>query len=141
MNIWHISSKAASKLALWRINETEFRVTRFDAATPLLTSPSYILLDKLFEPVLSQMKEQVSWKPAVIHEPLRQIEWSNFNDLKINTQLEVKAINKLDASGCNIWVYAEKHVFLSEPAKEAFEAIANGTLQFTPAPAFFKSIK
>lgn len=141
MSIWHITPKVASKLALWRINETEFRVTRFDAAAPLLTSPSYILLDKLFEPVLHQMKEQVSWKAAVIHEPLRQIEWNNFNDLKIKTQLEAKSINKLDASGCNIWVYAEKHVFLSEQAKEAFEAIANGTLQFTPASAFFKSIK
>lgn len=141
MSIWQVNPKATSKLALWRINETEFRVTRFDAAAPLLSSPSYILLDKKFEPVLKEMKGQVSWKEAVIHEPLRQITWDNFMDLKITNQLDAKTLSKVDSGGLKIWVYAERYVLVSDEVKAELEKLAEGSLQFTEAATFFKAAK
>lgn len=141
MSIWQVNPKVASKLALWRINETEFRVTRFDAAAPLLSSPSYILLDKKFEPVLKEMQGQVSWKEAVIHEPLRQIIWENFMDIKITNRLEAKTYDKVDATGLKIWVYGEKYLLVSDETKIALEKLDEGTLQFTAAKSFFAAIK
>jgi hypothetical protein len=141
MSIWQVNPKVASKLTLWRINETEFRVTRFDAAAPLLSSPSYILLDKKFEPVLKEMQGQVSWKEAVIHEPLRQIIWENFMDIKITNRLEAKTYDKVDATGLKIWVYGEKYLLVSDETKIALEKLDEGTLQFTAAKSFFAAIK
>lgn len=141
MSIWHITPKVASKLTLWRINETEFRVTRFDAAAPLLSSPSYILLDRKFEPVLKEMSGQVSWKEAVIYEPLRQITWDHFLDVKITNRLEAKTYDKQDATGLKIWVYGEKYLLVSDETKIALEKLDEGTLQFTVAAAFFNAIK
>lgn len=139
MSIWHLTSLATTKLTLWRINETQFRVTRFDAATPVLSNPGYVLLDKKFEPVLNQLKGQLTWTAVSIHDLLRSITWENFFDLKIQNHIDRKTLNKVDADGFKIWVYAERFVFVSQAVKTELEKLDTGTLKFVDALVYFNT--
>jgi hypothetical protein len=62
MNIWEISNREDSSLTLLRVEEDRFQLIQNGKFQPLITNTNYLLIDKKYIELLSQLSEQVILK-------------------------------------------------------------------------------
>lgn len=129
MDIWNVRNTDWNQLRLWRMDEENFRVSEAGSYSTILDNPTYTLVDKAYAPVFKQLSGQVSVKPVVIHDLLRNTANYNYVELKVVNPIDTETIHTLDSSGRRIWAY-NGTLFVSGDLKKELHSIGQGRLEF-----------
>jgi hypothetical protein len=132
INIWCIQVRSYSGIGLWRTAPEFFRVIIDGEYTPVLSNPTYFIVDEKFEPVFSKVKQdQLTIQRITIRDHQYNTEANNYIELKIVNELEYNAdLKATDSSGLKVWRYGG-YIFVSGDLKEELSKIPGNELWFS----------
>lgn len=134
---YHVSNKEASRLRLWRVEDSKFRIVEYDNTIPILTNVDYTLIEnQLSKPFEYLLKDQIEIIPALIERKATNEKWDNYVELKIKNHISPENVNYVDTYGINVWQYSHE-LFVSPELKKELELIANGRLTFSEGFSLF----
>ena len=124
--------RSYSRIGLWRTAPDVFRVIEDGEYTPLLTNPTYFIVDEKFEPVFSKVKEdQLTMQRITIRDYQYNTEANNFIELKIVNEIEHNAdLKTIDSLGLKVWRFSG-YIFVSGDLKEELLKIPGNELWFS----------
>lgn len=137
MDIWNIHTRNSTTLLLLRTDENKFRVVQQGDHVTLLTNFDYLLIDKKYKNILDRLSNQLTQKPVTIIDPVRQLKWDNFIEIKILNEIQHGRTDQIDGLGFRIWKYSNEYIFVSIDLKEEFEKVSANDFDFSIGFSYF----
>jgi hypothetical protein len=133
LHIWCVHVRSISKINLWRTAPDAFRVIEDGEYTPVLSNPTYFIVDEKYEPVFSKMnQDQLTIQRVTIRDHQYNTEANNYIELKIVNEIGYTSDpGVIDKSGLKVWRYAG-YIFVSADLKEELSKVAGNELWFSP---------
>lgn len=136
-SIWHMTYMMEdSSLGVWPIDDHNFRVSVAGKYVPVLSNPTYTLIERKYALFFEHLQDQVVIKNAVIHDFKLKTENHNYISLKIINPITPDTIDFLNANGDKVWDYMG-HIFISRDLKEKLRAFDSQRLRFDPGFSYF----
>jgi hypothetical protein len=139
MSIWHITdievsddwqiASSPSAIRLWKVTESEFRVIEQGAYLPVLTGPTYSLIQNRFNSLLAELSDQVQIVPATIFDQAKGTENRDYLSLILLKMLTPETIETEPQDGRRIWI-CQGEIFVSDALKADIESISEHDLKF-----------
>ena len=132
INIWCMQVRSYSRIGLWRTDPEVFRVIEDGEYTPVLSNPTYFIVDEKFEPVFGKVNQnQLTIHRITIRDHQYNTEANNYIELKIINELEHNAdLTVIDSSGLKVWRFGG-YIFVSTGLKEELLKIPGNELWFS----------
>lgn len=124
--------RSISRIGLWRIAPDVFRVIADGDYTPVLSNPTYFIVDKKFKSVFSKVnQDQLTIQRITIRDHQYNTQARNYIELKIVNEIEHKAnLRLMDTSGLKVWRFAG-YIFVSTELKEKLSKVQGNDLWFS----------
>ncbi|MCE7995443.1 MAG: hypothetical protein HEP71_25925 [Roseivirga sp.] len=136
-DIWHVSSKDASQLNLWKSQPGHFRIIQFGLFVPLLTGSDYTLAHQSLIPAFDcLLRDQLEIKPANILRASTGDQWVDYQELVIKEHINPEKIKTTECFGDQIWQF--RHLlFVSADLKQRLESMFPEQLRFSLGFSWF----
>ena len=118
-------------LLLWRTKDDQFRVVQQGDVATLLTNSDYVLMAKKYKPILDRLSDQLTQRPVITVDHVRQLIWDNFIEIEIFNEINHEHFDQVDSSGLRIWKHSNENVFVSGDLKTEIERLSEQDLEFT----------
>ncbi len=127
--IWHVENKSYNQIRLWRTDDSTFRVIEDGNYLPLLTNPSYTLINKKYQAIFVGLEEKVIIRPVRLYDFILKIENLEYVELTFLNKIDLVSIYETDSEGFKAWTY-NGYLFVSEDLKNKLQNTGYNEFEF-----------
>ena len=129
--IYHTSNKEISGINLWRVDNSTFRILKYDNLTTVMTGSDYTIIHyKIVSVFVELTSKEIDIKPIKIIRLATNEDWNEFHEITIKNHVDPETIKTLNKDQNSIWQY-KNHLFVSESLKNRLESKISDDLEFS----------
>lgn len=130
MDIWNVQPQEWTQLILWQVDEETYKVVAPGDLRPLLTNPSYILIDQKYGLVFNALDKQVRCHPVKITDLVIKVEYQNYIRLDIQNTVDPTSILTQNSERLKVW-RCNENIFVSGDLKRELMKISASDFSFS----------
>lgn len=135
---FHIYSLEVQTLSCARQSDGRFHVCQPGIAPIIVTGYEHILIkDPVFSVLQELCSDSAEFKEATVMQVVKGDTFEGYYEVIPHEEVTPETIKKVDGSGCKLWHFNKKYLFVSNAVRNELFKLNNQNLSFTPGFCHF----